>query len=132
MATTQHIMESAPPCIARSARAAQVGKRSRSTDEGSMDTRITKLEVILPMLATKADLESLRATLGTAMGDLKADFERGQKENRAWMLATVLALFVGLLALGGFLGRSLEQRLATASSSEQPATMALADTPATD
>jgi hypothetical protein len=52
----------------------------------------TRLDTILPTLATKAD-----------MGELRADFERGQKENRAWMLATVLALFLGILSVGSFL-----------------------------
>lgn len=132
MATPKNHMESEPPCIARRAGAAQVNKRGRTTSEGNMDTRITKLEVVLPMLATKADLESLRASLGTAMGDLKTDFERGQKENRAWMLATELALFVGLLGLGSFLGRNLHPGSATVLPSGHPATMTLADPLATD
>jgi len=57
----------------------------------TMDVRMTRIETIIPMLATKADLESLRW-----------DFERGQKENRAWMLGTVLALFVGIVGAGSY------------------------------
>lgn len=58
--------------------------------DGGMEARLSKLEAIIPTLATKADMEGLRA-----------DFEKGQKENRAWMLATVLALFAGIMGAGG-------------------------------
>jgi hypothetical protein len=97
-----------------------------------MDTRITKLEVVLPMLATKADLESLRASLAHSLGDIKTEFERGQKENRAWMLTTTLALFIGVVTLGTFLSRNLDQRLAPSSASERPVTMPLAHAPPTE
>jgi len=56
-----------------------------------MRERIARVEAVIPTLATKADVAELRA-----------DIERGQKENRAWMLATVLGLFVGILAVGSF------------------------------
>jgi len=46
-----------------------------------MEHRMTAVEAILPTLATKADVAELRV-----------DVEKGQKENRAWMLGTVLAL----------------------------------------
>jgi len=46
-----------------------------------MEHRMTAVESILPTLATKADVEKVRV-----------DVEKGQKENRAWMLGTVLAL----------------------------------------
>ncbi|MDD0936943.1 MAG: hypothetical protein ABGU97_11240 [Xylella fastidiosa subsp. multiplex] len=100
-----------------------------------MEARIVQLETIIPTLATKADVESLRADLNKSAGELladlnksagelradlnksagelradlnksagelRADFEKAQKENRTWMLATVLALFAGILGVGGF------------------------------
>lgn len=97
-----------------------------------METRVTKLEVILPMLATKADLESLRASLAHSLGDIKTDVERGQKENRAWMLTTVLAMFVGVVTLGTFLSRNLEPRLTPSSAAERPDTMPQTHVPPTE
>jgi hypothetical protein len=92
--------------------------------DASMEARIVQLETIIPTLATKADVESLRADLNKSAGELladlnksagelradlnksagelRADFEKAQKENRTWMLATVLALFAGILGVGGF------------------------------
>jgi len=63
------------------------------------DVRITRIEAIIPTLATKADLEGLRA-----------DFEKGQKENRAWMLGTVLALFVGIVGAGSYFMSGINQQ----------------------
>lgn len=77
------------------------------TDEGGggggwiydapMHERVAKLETVVANLATKVDIEALRA-----------DIERGQKENRAWMLATVLALFAGILGAGGLVLTALK------------------------
>ncbi|NMR14040.1 hypothetical protein HJ467_10625 [Xylella fastidiosa] len=96
----------------------------------SMEARIVQLETIIPTLATKADVESLRADLNKSAGELladlnksagelradlnksagelRADFEKAQKENRTWMLATVLALFAGILGVGGFVVSSIK------------------------
>lgn len=64
--------------------------------DGGMESRVAKLEAIIPTLATKADVAELRT-----------DIERGQKENRTWMLATVIALFLGVLAVGNFIANGL-------------------------
>ncbi|MDC7963932.1 hypothetical protein PRA13_09015 [Xylella fastidiosa] len=85
----------------------------------SMEARIVQLETIIPTLATKADVESLRADLNKSAGELRADltksagelradFEKAQKENRTWMLATVIALFAGILGVGGFVVSSIK------------------------
>lgn len=70
-------------------------------NSGGMNERVARLEErldsTLPNLATKADL-----------GELKAEIEKGQKENRAWMLATVIALFLGILAVGNFMASALK------------------------
>ncbi|HHW4677443.1 hypothetical protein [Xylella fastidiosa] len=73
-----------------------------------MEARIVQLETIISMLATKADVESLRADLNKSAGELRADFEKAQKENRTWMLATVIALFAGILGVGGFVVSSIK------------------------
>ncbi|AXI84085.1 hypothetical protein FUT69_02075 [Xylella taiwanensis] len=95
-----------------------------------MEARIVQLETIIPTLATKADFEGLRADLNKSVGELRADlnksvgelradldksvgelhtdFEKAQKENRTWMLATVLALFAGILGVGGFVASSVK------------------------
>jgi len=89
----------------------------------STEIRLTKLETIIPTLATKADMEKLRSDMNKAMGDLHTDFERGQKENRAWMLGTVLALFVGIVGTGSFFLRGHQQPAA------QPAPIIVYATP---
>ncbi|MDH1192496.1 hypothetical protein [Stenotrophomonas sp. GD03958] len=73
-------------------------------NDSDMRERLAKLEAILPSLASKGDI-----------GELRADFERGQKENRAWMLATVLALFAGILGAGGLVLTALKPSNSAAS-----------------
>jgi len=55
----------------------------------SMEKRMSSLEAIIPTLATKAD-----------MAELRAYFEKGQKENRNWMLVTALALVAAMSYFG--------------------------------
>ena len=131
MATPKHHAGTGRPRMVRRASAANGNAGGHAANEGHMDTRITKLEVILPMLATKADLESLRASLAHSLGDIKTEFERGQKENRAWMLTTVLALFIGGLTLGTFMLRNLDQRQTPSSATERPDTMSVTQAPPT-
>jgi len=57
-----------------------------------MEHRMTAVESILPTLVTKAEFNK-------AIGDLQTNIEKGQKENRAWMLATVLGLVAGFGAV---------------------------------
>jgi len=57
-----------------------------------MEHRMTAVEAILPTLVTKAEFNK-------AIGDLQTNIEKGQKENRAWMLATVLGLVAGFGAV---------------------------------
>jgi len=52
-----------------------------------MEHRMTAVEAILPTLVTKAEFNK-------AIGDLQTNIEKGQKENRAWMLATVIGMVV--------------------------------------
>jgi len=73
------------------------------------DVRITRIETIIPTLATKADLEGLRA-----------DFEKGQKENRAWMLGTVLALFVGIVGTGSYFMSGIQQPIMQPAAQQAP------------
>ncbi|GEM_PF-1412398 len=83
-----------------------------SVYDAPMHERVAKLETVVASLATKVDIEALRA-----------DIERGQKENRAWMLATVLALFAGILGAGGLVLTALKP------SSAQPSAVTTAPQP---
>nr|WP_230951244.1 hypothetical protein [Xylella fastidiosa] len=85
-----------------------------------MEARIVQIETIIPTLATKADVESLRADLNKSAGEMRADFEKAQKENRTWMLATVLALFAGILGVGGFVVSSIKGMLSSVTGSVRP------------
>ncbi|PSD33785.1 hypothetical protein C7E17_00155 [Stenotrophomonas maltophilia] len=53
-----------------------------------MESRVSKLEAILPTLATKADVESVRG-----------DLHRMDASIVRWMIATVIALFLGFAGL---------------------------------
>ncbi len=48
-----------------------------------MEARIVQLETIIPTLATKADVESLRADLNKSAGELLADLNKSAGELRA-------------------------------------------------
>jgi len=58
---------------------------------------MTAVEAILPTLATKADME------------------RGQKETRAWMVATVLGMVVAIASLGGFYASRIDRAVERAT-----------------
>jgi len=79
-----------------------------------MEKRVSTLEAIIPTLATKADLANLRA-----------DLEKGQKENRTWMLASVLGMVVAILTAGGFytnqISRAVERATERSLSAERTA-----------
>ncbi|MBH1548787.1 hypothetical protein I5U02_02240 [Stenotrophomonas maltophilia] len=53
-----------------------------------MDSRLSKLEVIVPTLATKSDVEGVRA-----------DLHKMDASITRWMIATVIALFLGFAGL---------------------------------
>lgn len=57
-------------------------------DDGQMDTRLTKLETQVTALATKADVEGVRS-----------DLHKMDAAIVRWMIATVLALFLGFAGL---------------------------------
>lgn len=56
--------------------------------EGYMAERISKVEAILPTLATKADI-----------GEVRADLHKADASTKAWMVATVISLFLGFCGL---------------------------------
>jgi hypothetical protein len=75
-----------------------------------MEARLTKLEAqfetVIPTLATKADLESVRTDFAALRGDLRTDMEeiRADIHKRdaslsKWMLSTTLAI-IGTIVLG--------------------------------
>jgi hypothetical protein len=57
-------------------------------NNGGMEHRVTALETrldtVLPTLASKADI-----------ADVRADIQRGTSETHKWMIATVIGLFLG-------------------------------------
>lgn len=65
-----------------------VDNSSRPSDDGSMEQRLTALETrfdtILPTLANKVDVESV-----------KTEILRSAGETHKWMIATIIGLFLG-------------------------------------
>jgi len=87
--------------------AASLTEMSRAVE---MEHRMTDVEGILPTLVTKAEFnkaigdiqvgnEKFRADVNKAIADMRIDFEKGQKENRVWMLGTVIGLVAGFGAV---------------------------------
>lgn len=78
-------------------------------DDGRMEQRLTALETrfdtILPTLATKTDIESV-----------KTEILRSTGETHKWMLGTVIGLFLGF----GGLFLAMSNSLKPASSSSPP------------
>ncbi|MCC8362834.1 hypothetical protein LK996_07055 [Lysobacter sp. A6] len=72
-----------------------------------------RLDSVLPMLCTKADLESLRA-----------DVHRGLSEIKKWMITTIFALLIGLCTIGNFIWNSVRAMVVDARlvASSEPAT----------
>lgn len=66
----------------------------------SIDVRLTKIEVILPTLATKADLELLRRDTRTDIESLKVHIHKTAAETQKWVVATIIGMFLGF---GGLL-----------------------------
>lgn len=58
------------------------------SDDGSMEARLKSLEDMLPTLATKVDI-----------GELRTDLHKMDSSIVRWMLATVIALFLGFAGL---------------------------------
>ncbi len=68
----------------------RVDKSGGGGNDGGMDReRIAKIEAILPTLATKSDLQELRA-----------DFYKSQHEMLKWFLGVSIALGAVLVSLG--------------------------------
>ena len=78
-----------------------------------MDERFVALEAhynaILPTLATKADIESLRA-----------DMNRMITETHKWMLGSLIGLFIGFGGLGYSIAQILRQPVAAPAVAQLP------------
>jgi hypothetical protein len=70
----------------------------------NISERIAQVEAILPTLATKADI-----------GEVRADLHKAIATTNAWMIATVISLFLG------FSGLFLAVNSASRASSTSPA-----------
>jgi hypothetical protein len=107
MTRTAETMEPARP-VATPITAAVAGGGEPPYD-GGMEHRMTALEtrldLILPTLATKADLESVRRELENSglrtdmkLAELRADMHKMNAEIRSWTLATMITIVGAMLA----------------------------------
>lgn len=105
-----------------------------------MDRRLivleTRFDTILPTLATKSDLEALRAEVQVGFGSLRGDFQSEMEKLRAdvfkaindsmrWTLGVVVSLIISVLAVNVALFNALLNRLP----SNQPTAMDLRQNP---
>lgn len=80
-------------------------------NDDTMDTRVSKLEAIIPTLATKADVEGVRT-----------DIHKVSSEMKGWFIATAVLVLVGLFTIANIMisnVRSLGDR--PSPSAQQPA-----------
>jgi hypothetical protein len=78
--------------------------------DGSMDARVSKLEAVIPTLATREDLAALRLDVVAGDASIRAEMHKGFSDLRAelhtqtWRLIGVLALVVmATIAIGKWL-----------------------------
>jgi len=83
-----------------------------------MDVRLTKIEAILPTLATKSDLAELRSEVNHQMGELRVDMQKMETSMHKmdasivrWTIATVIALFLGFSGLFFTMQNSVNSRM---------------------
>lgn len=81
----------------------------RPPDNQDMEGRLTKLEAIIPTLATKADVEGVRT-----------DIQKGINETHKWMLGTVVGLFLGFGGLFLAMSNSLKPATGTSGNAQAP------------
>jgi hypothetical protein len=101
-----------------------------------MDRRLTVLETrfdaILPTLATKSDLEALRAEVRVGfeslrgefhieMEKLRADLFKALNDSMRWMIGVVVSLFIGILAVNVAMFNAVNRKMA----SKQPSAAAV-------
>jgi hypothetical protein len=95
--------------------------------DADMDRRLTVLETrfdtILPTLATKSDLESLRSEMRVEMEKFRSEFRRdmdklrvevGEKINDAmkWMIGLFITFFIGMLGVNFVMLNTLKSLIA--------------------
>jgi len=77
----------------------------RKADTGQVNTRLAVLEArweaVVPTLATKSDLER-------SLGELRVELHKMDARISRWMLATIVALFVGFAGMFFALQRNLD------------------------
>lgn len=84
-----------------------------------VESRLTKLEAILPTLATKADLAALGSELRTEIGDVRIDFHKLDASIKTWMMATVLTI-IGTMLAALFGLNQINKNAAPAASAQPP------------
>jgi hypothetical protein len=76
--------------------------------DGGMESRVSKLEALIPTLATKADV-----------GEVRGDIHKMDASIVRWMLATVVGLFLGFAGLFFALSNSLKPSAAPVAAQAQ-------------
>ena len=83
-----------------------INRQQRSMDGGGepphndrMEARINTLEEAVKNLPTKADMTELRLANKADFAELRADMHKNNAEIQRWMIATVIALFLGFSGL---------------------------------
>lgn len=77
-----------------------------------MNERVAKLEQrldsVVPSLATKSDLEGLRTEIVRMSSDVTSALHSNHTEIQRWMIATIIALFLGMVGWGSFLSSGIK------------------------
>jgi hypothetical protein len=85
--------------------------------DAEMDRRLTVLETrfdtILPNLATKSDLESLRAEMRVEMERLRTEVAEKINDAMKWMIGLFITFFIGMLGVNFAMLNSLKSLIAT-------------------
>lgn len=84
-----------------------------------MEARVKSLEEAIKNLPTKADMTELRLANKADFAELRADMHKNSGDIQRWMIATVIALFLGFSGLFFTMNNSSKPASASAPVAQQ-------------
>lgn len=73
-----------------------------------LEKRVTAIEMLMPTLATKADLTEFRLSVKADAAESRADLHKMDASIKTWMIATIIGLFFGFAGLFFAMSNSLK------------------------
>lgn len=91
----------------------------KTADNTDMETRLAKLEALIPALATKEEVVKLRGETREGFADVRSDMHKNTSEIIKWMVVTAVGLGVAAITVGTFVLNNAIPKTAS-TTSQQP------------